>query len=576
MALTSALFTGLSGLDVNQGRLGVVANNIANANTVAFKSSRALFKPQFYVTDDAGTPPSDDFGGTNPNQRGLGAALAAIEKDFSVGSIDPTGRATDLALDGDGFFVLDGQSRQFTRDGSFSLNAANELVTTDGQFVQGFGADAEGNVVRGSLKKITVPLGASTNAKATGKVTLEGNLNAAGDAGTGASILTSQLLTTVGGGGPPTAGTLLTNLASASANATPLLTAGETLTIRGIRGGREVSERTFAITAASTVGEMNDFFRQSLGIDATVPDDADADALTPAPGVAVEADAADPNAGRLVITGNLGKDNALSLAGAALLGGGGKLPFAFADGANAAGIASAPAGESVHTSFVGFDSLGTPVTVDVTAVLESKTDDGNVWRFYANSGDDTDADTVLGNGTLTFDGEGKLKAITGDILNVDRAQTGAKSPLAIKVDFSGMTSLTSRNSGMVMTQQDGSQIGALDGFSIGADGTIMGAYSNGQSQKLGQVAVARFANNMGLVDRGANKFVAGPDSGEPVIAAATEMGTGAIRSGALEQSNVDLSQEFINLIISSTGFSAASRVITTSDRLITELLNSSR
>src|SRR3954452_13568918 len=100
MALTSALFTGLSGLDVNQTRLNVVGNNIANVNTVAFKSSRALFKPQFYVTDGAGPPPSSDFGGTNPNQRGLGASVAAIERDFTTGSIEPTGQPTDLALDG--------------------------------------------------------------------------------------------------------------------------------------------------------------------------------------------------------------------------------------------------------------------------------------------------------------------------------------------------------------------------------------------------------------------------------------------------------------------------------------------
>src|SRR5437660_3215250 len=100
MALSSTLFTGLSGLDVNQQRLNVVGNNIANVNTVAFKSSRALFKPQFYVTDGAGTPPSDSFGGTNPNQRGLGASVAAIDKDWSPGSIEPTGHPTDLAIDG--------------------------------------------------------------------------------------------------------------------------------------------------------------------------------------------------------------------------------------------------------------------------------------------------------------------------------------------------------------------------------------------------------------------------------------------------------------------------------------------
>src|SRR3954453_21082758 len=127
MALTSALFTGLSGLNVNQTRLNVVGNNIANANTVAFKARRALFKPQFYVTDSAGSPSSADFGGENPSQRGLGAVVASIEKDFSPGAIEPTGKATDLAIDGDGFFVTKSPDAQtYTRDGSFSLNSDND------------------------------------------------------------------------------------------------------------------------------------------------------------------------------------------------------------------------------------------------------------------------------------------------------------------------------------------------------------------------------------------------------------------------------------------------------------------
>src|SRR4051812_21260448 len=115
MALTSTLFTGLSGLDVNQTRLNVVGNNIANVNTVGFKASRALFKPQFYVTDSSGSPPTADFGGTNPSQRGLGASVAAIEKNFEPGPIEATGKSTDLALDGEGFFVVQGKQQSFTR-----------------------------------------------------------------------------------------------------------------------------------------------------------------------------------------------------------------------------------------------------------------------------------------------------------------------------------------------------------------------------------------------------------------------------------------------------------------------------
>src|SRR5437667_11625798 len=141
MALTSALFTGLSGLDVNQTRLQVVGNNISNVNTVAYKSSRALFKPQFYLTDSAGTPSTGEFGGSNPSQRGLGATMAAIQKDFAPGSIEPTGKPTDLAIDGDGFFVVQGQEQKFTRDGSFALNQSNQLVSTGGDFLQGFRVD---------------------------------------------------------------------------------------------------------------------------------------------------------------------------------------------------------------------------------------------------------------------------------------------------------------------------------------------------------------------------------------------------------------------------------------------------
>src|SRR5918998_892233 len=180
MSLSSALFTGLSGLDVNQTRLGVVGNNIANVNTAALKSGGALLKPQFYVTDSGGTPPAGDFGGTNPNQRGLGAVVATIEKDFSTGAIEPTGKATDLAMDGDGFFVVQGEGQRYTRDGSFSLNAANELVNTSGEYVQGYLADDEGNIQVGELNNITIPIGQTRTASATETVRMEGNLNADG------------------------------------------------------------------------------------------------------------------------------------------------------------------------------------------------------------------------------------------------------------------------------------------------------------------------------------------------------------------------------------------------------------
>jgi flagellar hook protein FlgE len=574
MALTSTLFTGLSGLDVNQTKLNVVGNNIANVNTVAFKSSRVLFKPQFYVTDTGGAPPDGDFGGTNPSQRGLGAVVAAIEKNFSNGALEPTGRPTDLALDGDGFFIVQGSSQRYTRDGSFSLNSANELVTSSGEFVQGFGVDADGNVAAGRLDDITIPLGTTTVARATENALMEGNLNANGPVASGASVLTSQLLTTVGGAARPDATTLLTNVASSTASGVPLVANGDVFTLEGQKGGRTLPAGTFTVGPASTVQDLLSFYRDGLGIDTTVPDDGNP--ATPLAGGAIEADGVDPFGARLVVTGNLGEANALSLAGDAFVNQSGAAPFAFVDGTNAAGVASNPAGESVHTTMVVYDSLGTPLTVDVTAVLESKSDAGNTWRFFASSGDDTDTALALGNGTLTFGSDGQLLASSGTTINVDRAATGAATPLAINLDFGSMTSLTSRSSELLMSTQDGSAIGTLNAFTIGADGTITGSYSNGLTRTLGQVAVAVFSNPQGLVDEGGNQFSAGANSGAAVITSPMALGAGQIRSGALELSNVDLSEEFINLIISSTGFTAASRVITTSDQLLTELLNSSR
>ena len=158
---------------------------------------------------------------------------------------------------------------------------------------------------------------------------------------------------------------------------------------------------------------------------------------------------------------------------------------------------------------VVYDSLGTPLTVDVTAVLESKSDAGNTWRFFANSGDDTDTALSLGNGTLTFGSDGQLLDSTGTSITIDRAATGAANPLAVNLDFSSMTSLASRSSELLMTTQDGSAIGTLSAFTIGNDGTITGGFTNGLTRTLGRVAIAVFSNPTGLVDEGGNQFSAG-------------------------------------------------------------------
>ncbi len=568
MGLTSALYTGLSGLNVNQTNLNVIGNNIANANTTAFKSSRVLFSSQFYVTDAAGTAPSSSFGGSNPSQEGMGARVGSIQQDFAPGTIQTTGRPTDLAVDGEGFFVANTSNGQrFTRDGAFSLNSSNQLTTSSGGFVQGYATDTGGNVVTGSLKNITVPLGTTTSAQATQNVSLQGNLNAGGALPSGASILETQALTTVGGAAAPTSASLLTSLASVSAPATPLFTAGDVLTLKGQRGGADLAAQTFTVTAASTVTDLTTFYSQGLGIDTTVTD-------TPPPGSTIQADPTNPNAAEISITGNTGKMNALTISSSGFVNQNGINPFSFVDGQNAAGVKSNPTGESVHTAFVAYDSLGTPLNVDVTAVLQSKASTGNTWRFYVNSVDNHGGTgTLLGDGTLTFDSAGKLTASTGTNIALNRTGTGASSPLTMNLDFKNISQLDGSGSNLVMTSQDGSPIGTLNNFSIGADGKITGSYSNGLTRTVGQLAIATFGNQQGLDNKGGNEYSASANSGNAVITTPQQLGTGNIRSGALEGSNVDLSQQFVNLIVASTGYSASSKVISTSNQLLTELLN---
>ena len=315
MALTSTLYTGLSGMNVNQQRLNVIGNNIANVNTVAFKSSRALFKPQFYVSDSTGSAASSEFGGTNPSQRGMGVQMAAIEKNFSAGAIETTGVQTDMAIDGDGFFVVnDGNANAYTRDGSFERNSNNQLVTASGDYVQGYGVDKNFNIIPNQLSKLTIPLGSMTIAEATSNVQMQGNLNANGELGMGASVLQSQALLD-NASNPPTDTTALLDLRLASDTTTPIFADGQVLTVEGKRGGNNLPPETMTVGPTTTVADLNAFFQKGMTIDTS----SDVVASAPAayvPGAALSTTTltGDPAGSlRLNITGNVGTANALTL-----------------------------------------------------------------------------------------------------------------------------------------------------------------------------------------------------------------------------------------------------------------------
>jgi len=182
-----ALSSAVSGLDAEQTAMDVIGNNIANASTTGYKASDASFQEAFAQMLQGASAPTGTMGGTNPVQVGGGTQLGSIDQLFTQGTLDNTGRNTDLAINGNSFFVADnGQQQVYTRDGNFQFDAQGDLVMAgSGYQVQGIMADANGNLsAASSLTNITIPPNMQSPAKATTAAVLSGNLDAGAAAGT--------------------------------------------------------------------------------------------------------------------------------------------------------------------------------------------------------------------------------------------------------------------------------------------------------------------------------------------------------------------------------------------------------
>ena len=185
----SAMYTGVTGLLAHQRRMDVVANNIANVNTTGYRSARVQFQDLFSQTLQGGSGPVGNFGGTNPLQVGLGVGIGSIDTDFGQGPLFSTGVASDLAIQGSGFFVMGmGAENFYTRDGTFSLNSRGQLIDpATGMHVRGYMSDANGVVALDApLTDLSVPVGSAAIVRATESASLAGNLDASST--TGATI----------------------------------------------------------------------------------------------------------------------------------------------------------------------------------------------------------------------------------------------------------------------------------------------------------------------------------------------------------------------------------------------------
>ena len=350
-----------------------------------------------------------------------------------------------------------------------------------------------------------------------------------------------------------------------------------TLTYSGRKGGRSLGEKQLEINETSTVQDFIDFINASSGIQ-PVNQSAVNPVLTSQNLITGETGDLFPGGyiddGRLRFVSNTGEVNALDIGLSAF-----KIRTRDGEVRNPNfnfGSVQEAAGQGAATDFLVYDSLGVPINVRVSTTLESRTDEETVYRWYAESAGNqplSGTDISVGTGLIRFDGNGVLIDTTNSRIGVDRNGLPSVSPLEFELDFSQVSGLATQEASIAATRQDGSEPGVLNSFTFGEDGTLRGVFSNGVTRDLGQVQLARFANPAGLESMGLNLYRKGVNTGLPIEGEPGENGLGRLIGGALELSNTDIGGDLVELVLASTQYRGNSRVITTSQQLLDELLN---
>ncbi len=430
--MLTALFSAISGLSANGIALSVIGDNVANMNTVGFKSSRIAFGDVLSqtITGIAGN-----------SQVGRGVLVSGITPLFTQGSFETSASALDMAIDGEGFFIVsNGSGRFFTRAGQFTLDKDGKIVNPDGYILQGYLADDSGNIT-GTIGDIVISTQQAA-ANPTSQVSFTVNLDAR-------ESVPSAAFTLDGNGDGVNDDPANYNFSTQ-------------VTVYDSQGNAREVTAYFVKTAVNawTVHYVHE-------------DPA-------APGELTEAGTQDLTFG---LNGELTDDNS-----------------------------------------------GTAVSFNFGGGIVSPQD------IYFNYG------TGTAEGGTGFDGSSQYAA-----------------------EFS-VTNLT----------QDGYSAGALKNINIEQDGTITGIFTNGQTRVIGQIALAKFAAPTELTKLGRNLYGESYSSGQPIVGAASSGGLGRVLSNTLELSNVDLAEEFIRMISAQRGFQANSRIITTTDDLLQELVNLKR
>ena len=460
-----SLYSGVSGMQNHQTRLDVIGNNVANVNTTGFKRGRVNFQDMISQQLSGAARPTTEVGGVNPKEVGLGVMTASIDTIFTQGNLQSTGVNTDVAIQGNGFFILkNGEESFYTRAGAFGLDSEGTLVNpANGMRVQGWMAEElNGEMVlntAGSTEDIIIPVGTKDPAKATQNVDFACNLN----------------------------------------KNTPEILDG-------------ASEADIAKGTWATEQKIYDSFGNQHMLN-----------------VSFTRVVGNPN--QWEVTVNVNPD--------------GETPTE-----TRVGLGTTDGTE--NTFLVNFDNNGT-----LLSVMDSA---GNM----TNPEGEVILQTSFNVPGANPDEDGNPYRQT---LNINLGTIGSQK--------NTITQSASQSSTKAF-YQDGYTMGYLDNFKIDSTGTITGVYSNGTNRIIGQLALASFTNQGGLEKAGENTYVESNNSGMANIGTSGIAGKGSLLAGSLEMSNVDLTEQFTDMIVTQRGFQASSKTIQTAETLLDTVMNLKR
>ncbi len=575
--MLKSLYSGVSGLQSHQIAMDVESNNIANVNTIGYKYSRANFSDLLAQTNQIATAPQGALGGKNAMQVGLGTSANSVTRIHSQGSIQNTDKNTDVAVQGDGFFVVSsdgGNTYKYTRSGDFKFDASGNFVDNNGFIVQGWMRDEETGKVDSTapIGNIQIPAGLTTPANASTQIDLKANLNS------GSKVTQFAPTFALDNTGATTDidaySEDMAYLFNASGEAFNLVSGQgfemslddgatwQAFTYDPVGGDGAAGDGNF-----QTVNGLREELSNFLGVDVVVTNEGKFQISNTSGGalnISVQDIATNPN-------------SKFSLGFSTLIG-------SIQPGASKT---SQAVNAATHSSSIDvFDSLGSKHTVKFDFRKESGAA-GTTWTWSAEvpkpgdlNSNLTPNENRIWGGTIQFDENGALSGFTPPNLDFT-ANNGSSANQNINLNFGsiggfdGITSFDSKSATSGISQ-DGYPGGDLLGIRIDQSGTLIGSFSNGRSFGLAQISMAKFSNNEGLVGDGGNVYLQSANSGDPIIGTAATAGRGFMQSSALEASNVDLSKSLTNLIIIQRGYQANGKTITTSDTLLETLIGLKR